>query len=141
MGFFTLELARLVGSSGRVIAIDVQSKMLAGLTRRAARARINDRIDARLASKQSMNISDFVNRVDFTLAFAVVHEMPSSEVFFQEAAVAARPSSRVLFVEPGGHVSDETFTAELSSAEKAGFAVVDRPKVGHSHAVLLEKSR
>jgi SAM-dependent methyltransferase len=35
MGFFTLELARLVGPSGRVVALDVQSKMLDRLKRRA----------------------------------------------------------------------------------------------------------
>jgi ubiquinone/menaquinone biosynthesis C-methylase UbiE len=33
-GFFTLELARRVGPSGRVIALDVQPRMIAGLRRR-----------------------------------------------------------------------------------------------------------
>jgi hypothetical protein len=32
MGFFTLELARLVGPEGRVIAVEVQPQMVAGLT-------------------------------------------------------------------------------------------------------------
>jgi len=30
MGYFTLELARLVGTSGRVVAVDVQPKMIGG---------------------------------------------------------------------------------------------------------------
>ena len=34
MGFFTLELARLVGPSGHVIVVDVQRRMIAGLRRR-----------------------------------------------------------------------------------------------------------
>lgn len=38
MGFFTLELARAVGPKGRVVAVDVQAKMLAALERRARRA-------------------------------------------------------------------------------------------------------
>ena len=37
MGFFTLEAARMVGPDGRVVAVDVQPRMLAGLERRAAR--------------------------------------------------------------------------------------------------------
>src|SRR5512144_604865 len=48
MGFFTLDIARLAGNSGRVIAIDVQPKMLSGLRRRARRAGVLDRIDLRL---------------------------------------------------------------------------------------------
>ena len=44
MGFFTLELARLVGPSGHVIAVDVQPQMIAGLRRRARRAGLLDRI-------------------------------------------------------------------------------------------------
>ena len=50
MGFFTLELARLVGGSGRVIAVDIQPRMLDGLRRRAAKAGVLDRVDARLAA-------------------------------------------------------------------------------------------
>lgn len=30
MGFFTLDLARMVGPRGRVVAVDVQERMLAG---------------------------------------------------------------------------------------------------------------
>jgi ubiquinone/menaquinone biosynthesis C-methylase UbiE len=36
MGFFTLELARLVGPAGRVIAVDVEPRMVNGLQRRPA---------------------------------------------------------------------------------------------------------
>jgi precorrin-6B methylase 2 len=43
MEFFTLELARLVGPAGRVVAIDVQPRMLAGLARSAARAGLAER--------------------------------------------------------------------------------------------------
>jgi SAM-dependent methyltransferase len=37
-GFFTLPLARMVGPASRVIALDVQPRMLRGLQRRARRA-------------------------------------------------------------------------------------------------------
>src|SRR5260370_24763230 len=54
MGFFTLELARRVGRSGRVVAVDIQPRMIAGLKRRAGRAGLLDRIEARLADRNSM---------------------------------------------------------------------------------------
>jgi tRNA A58 N-methylase Trm61 len=58
MGFFTLELARLVGSSGRVIAVDVQPQMIAGLRRRARKAGLLDRIDTRVVPPTSMGLDD-----------------------------------------------------------------------------------
>ena len=35
MGYFTLDLARMVGPGGRVVAVDLQDRMLKALRRRA----------------------------------------------------------------------------------------------------------
>jgi SAM-dependent methyltransferase len=139
MGFFTLELARLVGPSGEIIAVDVQPKMIAGLKRRAARAHLLDRIDARLAERDSLGLNGLAGTVDFTLAFAVVHEMPSPGPFFADAAAASKPGARLLFVEPAGHVTEDLFARELQAAAGAGFRVIDRPNIPRTHAVLLQK--
>ena len=90
MGFFTLELARLVGPEGRVIAVDVQSQMIAGLRRRAERAGVINRIETRISSAATMGLEAYDAAVDFVLAFAVVHEMPSAAKFFVEAARAMK---------------------------------------------------
>ena len=111
MGFFTLELARLVGPKGRVIAVDVQEKMLRALRKKARKTGLDSRIDARRVPADSMQLGDLAGSVDFTLAHAVVHEMPSSERFFQEAAAASRSGAQMLLVEPAGHVSNADFTA------------------------------
>lgn len=140
MGFFTLELARLVGTSGRVIAMEVQPKMLSGLKRRAARAGVLERIDARLVRADSMGVADLAGSVDFTLAFAVVHEVPAPGPFFAEVAEASKPGASVLFVEPAGHVSAKEFEAELQDAFKAGFALVDRPAMRRSLVALLQRA-
>ena len=73
MGFFTLELARLVGNAGRVIAVDIEPRMLDGLRRRAARAGFLDRVEIRQALPDSLGLADLTAVVDFTLAFAAVH--------------------------------------------------------------------
>jgi SAM-dependent methyltransferase len=140
MGFFTLELARLVGGSGRVIAVDIQPRMLSGLRRRAAKAGVLDRVDARLAAADSLGIADLAGAVDFTLAFAVVHELPSAARFFGEVAAASKPGARLLLVEPKGHVTDSEFDAEWLAACDAGFVPVERPTVRRSHAAVLEKA-
>jgi len=137
MGFFTLELARLVGPQGRVYAVDLQAKMIDTLKRRAARAGLGDRIEARVASADSLAITDLQGTIDFVLAFAMVHEMPDGGKFFREAASATKPGGRLLLAEPEGHVKDAMFEGEVKLAVSAGFELTDRPRIGHSLAALL----
>ncbi len=137
MGFFTLELARRVGSQGRVVAVDVQERMLAGLRRRAVRAGVADRLDLRLASTDSLNVDDLAGRVDLVLAFAVLHELPDVGRFFAEARRALRPGGRLLAAEPAGHVSPAAFEATLQAAERAGFRRQPGPVVARSLTAIL----
>jgi SAM-dependent methyltransferase len=139
MGFFTLELARFVGAGGRVIAVDVQPKMLERLKRRADAAGVSDRVDARACSSDSLGLADVAGSVDFTLAFAVVHEMPSAATFFAEAAGASKAGASLLFAEPAGHINSEQFESELATAFQTGFALLDRPTIRRSRAALLKK--
>jgi ubiquinone/menaquinone biosynthesis C-methylase UbiE len=140
MGFFTAELARMVGPSGRVIASDVQPRMLSGLKKRLQKAGLADRVDTRLASTDSLGIPDLTGKVDFILAYAVIHEMASSRAFFDQVAAVAKPGARLLMVEPKGHVKPEEFDAELHDAAQAGFVLSERPKVGRRHAALLQRA-
>ena len=140
MGFFTLEIARLVGPSGRVVAADVQPKMLEGLKRRAAKAGLLDRIEARLASSNSLNVTDLAGQVDFALAFAVVHELPAPAPFFAEVAAALKPGASLLFVEPSGHVKAAHFEEELQAAALAGLNTAERPSIWRNRAAILRKS-
>ncbi len=139
MGYFTPELARLVGATGRVIAVEVQPKMLSGLQRRLAKAGLLDRIDARLVTPDSMGLADLGEAIDFTLAFAVVHEMPEAASFFAQVAAASKRGAQLLLVEPAGHVSVNKFEQQLQEAARTGFLLVHRPRVRRSHAALLEK--
>jgi ubiquinone/menaquinone biosynthesis C-methylase UbiE len=118
MGYFTLELARLVGPPGRAIAVDVQPKMINRL-RRAAKAGLLARVDARVAAAESMGITDLQASVDFTLAFAVVHELPDVGRFFVEIARASKAGATLLLAEPAGHVKATDFDAELQAASAA----------------------
>ena len=139
MGFFTPQLTKSVGPTGRVVAVDVQSKMIAELKRRLSKAGLVDRVDARVGTANSLSLEDLRGKVDFTLAMAVVHEMPSGSWFFGQVAETMKPGGTLLLAERSGHVSDAKFQAELEAAKAAGFEVVDRPAIRRSLAALLRK--
>jgi SAM-dependent methyltransferase len=137
MGFFTLDMARLVGPSGRVVAVDIQPRMLDVLRRRARKAALLDRIDVRLARGDGMGIEDLEGRVGFVLAFAVVHELPDAGRFFAEARRTMKPGGCLLLSEPRMHVTEVAFAATLQLAEDAGFEVRDRPAIPMSRSAAL----
>jgi ubiquinone/menaquinone biosynthesis C-methylase UbiE len=139
MGFFTLPLARMVGSTGRVVAVDIQPKMLAELKRRAAHKGLANRVDARIADRDQMCLADLNGTVDFCLAFAVVHELPSEQSFFNQVASALKPGGLMLLAEPSGHVNPARFQQELDAAHNAGLGVVSRPSVSRCQSAVLQK--
>ncbi len=141
MGFFTLELARLVAPGGRVVAVDVQPRMLEVLRSRAARAGLLDRIDTRLADGASMGVDDLAGAVDFVLALAVVHELPDARAFFEQAAKALKPAGRLLLSEPRLHVPKSGFEAAVGLAGQAGLKEESRPTIRGSRSVLLARTR
>ena len=140
MGFFTLELARVVGPSGRVVAVDIQRQMLDRLKRRATRAGLIDRLSIRLAQPDSLGVADLAGAVDFVLAFAMVHEIPSASAFFREAALVMKPGARMLLAEPAGHVKPELFADELAAAADAGLKLTGRPAIRRSLAAVLQRA-
>jgi len=137
MGFFTVELARMVGVSGRVVVVDIQPKMLASLRRRLAQRGLLDRVDVRLVAPESLGVADLSGAVDFVLAFAMVHELPDAGCFFREAAATLRPGGSLLLAEPRGHVKEGGFEKELRLASDAGLRLAGRPPIPRSHAALL----
>jgi len=139
MGFFTLELARLVGPPGHVVAVDVQAKMLSALRRRARRAQLLDRIETRQVTGDSLGLGDLDGRVDFTLAFAMVHEVPDPARFFAEVFAALKPGAKLLLAEPKGHVNERQFAETLELAARSGLRTESRPVIRASHAALLVK--
>ncbi len=139
MGFFSLPLAEMVGSGGKVLCIDVQEKMIVSLKKRARKAGLSDNIEAHVCFSDSLGLKDLVEQIDFAAAIAVVHEVPDAERFFSEVYDAIKPGGRMLVAEPKGHVSQADFDVTVSTAEQAGFALTDRPRISRSRAVFLGK--
>jgi ubiquinone/menaquinone biosynthesis C-methylase UbiE len=139
MGFFTLPMARMTGQGGRVVAVDMQERMLRGLEKRARKKKLHSLIETRLCSQESLELDDLPRFFDFVLASAVVHEVPDRKKFFREVYAAMRPGGILLVAEPGGHVTVEDFEATLASAEEAGFRVRELMDPPGTRAALLAR--
>ncbi|MBK9577589.1 MAG: methyltransferase domain-containing protein [Fibrobacterota bacterium] len=137
MGYFTIPLARLVGSQGRVIAVDLQDRMLQGVAVRARRAGMSERIQAMRCESDRLGV---VGPVDFAMAFWMVHEVSHREAFLAEILGVMKDQGRFLVAEPRVHVTAANFQRTLDIARSVGFQVVAAPKVGFSRAVVFAKS-
>jgi 2-polyprenyl-3-methyl-5-hydroxy-6-metoxy-1,4-benzoquinol methylase len=140
MGFFSLPMARMVGPQGKVFCVDVQQRMLETLEKRARKAGLSQRIVARVCAHDSLGLDDLKETIDFSLAFAVVHEAPDARSFLSEIHSAIKPEGTLLLAEPSGRVSEEDFEKTISTAEKVGFKSIMCPRIRRSRAVFFKKS-
>ena len=140
MGFFTLELARLVGPGGRVVAVDLQEKMLATLRRRAQKAGLSDRIETRCCSDDNLGVGDLTGQVDFVLLFHMLHEVADKDSFLRAVQAALKPGGVALFVEPRGHVLDAAFQASVQRATDLGFEIAEPAQERKLRVVLRRPS-
>jgi len=135
-GFFTLEIARMVAPSGRVIAADLQEGMLRIVRDKINGTALESRITLHKCEPDKIGLKD---NVDFALLFYIVHEIPNKDKFFQEIAALLKPQGQVFIVEPPFHVNKKAFQATLDKARAAGVTVTARPKLFFSKAALLTK--
>ena len=134
MGYFSIGMAKLVGDSGRVIGVDLQQQMLDIMQKRAAREGVANRIEPHLSEADRINIS---SRIDFILAFWVVHEFPDPASFFKKSASLLNPAGKLLYSEPSFHVSAIQYNNILTAALANGFKKVKDLNISFSRAVLL----
>ena len=127
-------MEQLVGEPGRVIAVDIQDKMLGRLEQKIARAGITN-ITIHKAEPDRIGIAE---TVDFALAFYMVHEVPDKANFFREVVCIMKPKSRFLVVEPKLHVSASAFHKTVEIARSCGLAPVSEPNVRLSRAMVFE---
>ena len=137
MGYFTIPMAKMVGENGRVIAVDIQEKMLSAIKKRAKRSGLQQRITLHLCSSNSLGIT---NKVDFILAFWMMHEVPDQQRFLAELLTLLKDYGAFLLVEPKIHTTKADFEETVFLAAQAGFTLYENPEIFLSRCALFKKA-
>jgi ubiquinone/menaquinone biosynthesis C-methylase UbiE len=135
-GFFSIDMAQMVGKTGRVIASDLQEGMLQKVRDKIKGTELEKRITFHKCEEDKIGVSE---HVDFVLLFYMVHEIPNKEAFFNEIGTILRPNGQILVVEPPFRVSKPAFEETVRKAREAGFTNVEGPNVLFSKTVILKK--
>jgi len=132
-GMFAMELAEL---NTEVIAADLQEEMLKILKENIKNTKYEEKIKIVKCDEDQINVNE---KVDFILAFYVLHEVKNKEKFFKQAKEILKRESKLYLAEPTFQVSRNEFEEELELAEKQGFKTIKRPKYWLSRVAVLEK--
>ena len=135
-GFFFIDMAKMVGSSGRVIAADLQEGMLQKLRDKIRETELEERIILYKCEDDKIGVSE---KIDFVLLFYMVHEVPNKDALFNEIGTILKPNGQILIVEPPFYVSKKAFEDTVKIAHDAGLTVVERPKIFLNKTAILKK--
>ena len=135
-GFVTIDFAEMVGKSGKVIAADLQEEMLKITRNRAEKACLADRIIFHQCKPDRIS---YKNKLDFALAFFMVHETPDIPGLLKEVYNMLNDDRLFFISEPTFHVSKTEFTYTLEEAIKIGYKIHSYPEVTFGRSVILQK--
>ncbi len=135
-GFFSLQMARMVGESGKIIAADLQEEMLQKIQSKIEGTFLKNRITLHKCREDKMGI---LEQVDFILLFYVVHEIFDKLTFFAELFSILKHNGSALIVEPPFHVSNSAFQRNLQFAKETGFLISKGPKMLFQKTAIIKK--
>jgi len=135
-GFFTIDMARLTGDNGKVIAVDIQNEMLARVASKAALGYVKDIIVFHQSTQDAIGL-DPDTAADFILAYYMVHEALDKKAFLTQIRDLLSAGGQVLIVEPPFHVSKAQFRQMEEIAVDTGFKIKDRPRKKGGKSLLL----
>lgn len=124
-GFFTIEMAKLINRSGKVIAADLQKAMLDKVNKKIAGTHLEQFIKLHKCGEKKIGLTE---KVDFVLACYMVHEVPDKENLFLELKSILNPDGIILIIEPPFHVSKKEFEKMAERLTNIGFEIIERTK-------------
>ena len=133
-GYFSVAIAELLNGSGKVISADIQDGMLDKIRKKINGTALDQIIELHKSDCERIGV---LEKVDFILAFWMVHEVRNQKMFFEELRSILKPNGLIFIIEPKIHVVKKTFYTMLNMLKDSGFTVLETPKVFFSRTVIL----
>lgn len=135
-GFFSIEMAKMVGNSGRVYAIDLQKQMLEKLEKKLFKQNLTKQFILHNCPQEKIGLKGKI-KADFILAYYMVHETPDPIKFLKEIKSMLKKGGKFLLVEPLFHVSKKHFQKLTQDVMDIGFKILDSPSKKGGRSLLL----
>jgi len=135
-GFFSIEIAKMLNGSGKVISADIQEKMLGKVRKKIKSTSLEQTIELHKSDLENIGV---VEKVDFVLAFWMVHEVRNQEKFLEELISILKPNGLIFIIEPKIHVTKTEFGKIVDKIKASGLSIVESPKVFFSRTIVLSK--
>ena len=134
-GFFTTEIARLVGKSGKVIAADLQEGMLEIVRDKIRGTDMEGRIVLHKCAEDKIGVTE---KVDLALAFFMVHEVADKRKMLEEVKSLLKPDGSLYIIEFRMHPPKRSFENMVKMARDAGLVETEMPRFLLSRAIVLK---
>jgi len=135
-GVFSIEIAKLLEGTGKVISVDMQEGMLEIFREKIKGTPYEQNIVLHKCTQTKIGLKE---RVDFVLMFYMVHEVPDKESFFSEVLPLVNKNGLLMIVEPK-LIPKNIFKKILDGIKEQGFEVYDTPKIPLSRGAVLRKN-
>ena len=135
-GFFTIEIAKMLNSSGKVIAADLQNGMLNKIRKKIEGTNLAQTVELHKSDFESIGVTE---KVDFVFVFWMFHEVRQQKKFIEELSFILKPNGLIFIVEPKIHVSKKEFHVMVDLTKAFGFTIVETPKVFFSRTIIMSK--
>jgi ubiquinone/menaquinone biosynthesis C-methylase UbiE len=137
-GFFSIEIAKMLMNSGKVIAADLQAGMLEKVEKKIRGTEFEQRIELHKCESTKIGVNE---NVDFVLVFYMIHEAIDQDKLLDELKSILKSNGKLYIIEPKFHVSKKSFESMIDRIKSIGFEIIEHPKVFFSRAVLFSNKK
>jgi ubiquinone/menaquinone biosynthesis C-methylase UbiE len=134
-GVFSIEAAKLLEGTGKVISVDMQEGMLEILRNKIKGQLIEKNIVLHKCTQYCINVTE---NVDLVLMIYMVHEVPNKENMFNEILPLINKNGLLIIIEHK-FVSKKQFNKIINIVKEKGFIEDKKLKIALSRGIVLKK--